>query len=77
MDMEINGGEGLRLVSQGAEGRIYEGSFLGRKCIVKERFTKTYRHPALDERLTKERMRGELRGIIRSKSIGRSLLSLL
>lgn len=62
--------EGHKLIRQGAEGRIYTGLFLGRKCIVKERFPKTYRHPALDERLTKERMRGELRGILRSKAVG-------
>jgi len=62
--------KGLTLVYQGAEARLYEGMFHGRKCIVKERFTKTYRHPDLDERLTKDRMRGELRGLLRAKSIG-------
>ncbi len=31
----------LRLLSQGAEARIYEGTLLGRPCIVKERFAKT------------------------------------
>ncbi len=60
-----------KLIRQGAEGRIYEGIFLGRPCVIKERFPKTYRHPSLDERLTKERMRGEIRGILRSKSVGK------
>lgn len=58
------------LIQQGAEGRIYSTNFLGHKSIVKERFRKTYRHPELDERLTKDRMRAELRGITRSKAIG-------
>ncbi len=26
-------------------------------CIIKERFVKTYRHPDLDDRLTKERIK--------------------
>lgn len=64
------------LMRQGAEGRIYQGVFLGRKCVVKERFPKTYRHPDLDERLTKERMRGELRGISRSRAVGELLFRL-
>jgi len=59
-----------KLFKQGAEARLYLSTFLGRKCVVKERFKKTYRHPDLDDRLTKERMRGELRGILRCKNIG-------
>ncbi len=51
----------MRLVHQGAEAKLYECTFLGRKAIVKERFVKTYRNPILDRHLTKERFRGEIR----------------
>lgn len=44
------------LISQGAEGRLFETTFLGKPCLMKERFKKSYRHPALDEKLTNKRM---------------------
>ncbi|CAJ0967833.1 unnamed protein product [Ranitomeya imitator] len=37
---------GLQLMKQGAEARVYRGSFLGKAAVVKERFPKTYRHHA-------------------------------
>jgi len=55
------------LLRQGAEAKIYTGTFLGQKSIVKERFSKKYRHPQLDERLTKERLKGEIRSLMRCK----------
>ena len=48
------------LVSQGAEGRLFETTFLGRPCLVKERFKKSYRHPVLDEKLTNKRLTQEV-----------------
>ena len=48
------------LVSQGAEGRLFETTFLGRPCLVKERFKKSYRHPVLDEKLTNKRLAQEV-----------------
>ncbi|TKR88850.1 hypothetical protein L596_013029 [Steinernema carpocapsae] len=50
---------------QGAEGRILSCVYLGKKAILKERFSKKYRHPDLDRTLTKDRMKGELKGIMR------------
>jgi hypothetical protein len=35
--------------------RVFLGSFLGRPCIMKERFSKAYRHPELDAKLTSKR----------------------
>ncbi|XP_069808715.1 EKC/KEOPS complex subunit TP53RK [Dendropsophus ebraccatus] len=61
---------GLRLVKQGAEARVYRGSFLGRPAVVKERFSKTYRHPALDEKLTHRRTAQEVRSILRCRKAG-------
>lgn len=60
----------LELIAQGAEARLYKGTYLGKSVIVKERFEKKYRHPDLDERLTKERIKAESRAIVRAKSAG-------
>ncbi|XP_029177859.1 EKC/KEOPS complex subunit Tp53rk [Nylanderia fulva] len=60
----------LELIAQGAEARLYKGLYLGRMSLVKERFVKNYRHPELDARLTKDRIRAEARAIIRAKSAG-------
>ncbi|XP_071957981.1 EKC/KEOPS complex subunit TP53RK-like [Antedon mediterranea] len=58
------------MINQGAEARVYEGEFGGRSVIVKERFSKKYRHPTLDEKLTKKRMTQEARAIMRCKKAG-------
>ena len=60
----------FKLVMQGAEAKLYLGTYLGQKAIAKERFPKHYRHPTLDEQLTRERFKGEVRSIIRCKSAG-------
>lgn len=62
--------EGFKLVKQGAEARLYEGTYLGQATIVKERFVKSYRHTHLDDLLTKERIKAETRAIVRCKSVG-------
>jgi TP53 regulating kinase-like protein len=41
------------------------GLYFGLPAIVKERFSKKYRHPIIDERLNKERLKGEVRSLIR------------
>ena len=58
------------LLSQGAEGKIYIGEFLSKKCIVKERFEKKYRIKELDKKLTKNRMLNESRNISRASKLG-------
>jgi TP53 regulating kinase-like protein len=58
------------LLSQGAEGKIYIGEFLSKKCIVKERFEKKYRVKELDQKLTKSRMLNESRNITRASKLG-------
>ncbi|KAI6204917.1 Non-specific serine/threonine protein kinase [Aphelenchoides besseyi] len=60
----------LKLLSQGAEARLYRCVFLGKPAVMKERFTKHYRHPELDRRLTKERIRNESRAIVKCKQMG-------
>jgi len=62
--------EGFTLVKQGAEAKLHVGSFLGQKAIAKERFPKKYRHPSLDQQLTKKRLKAELKLLIRCKKLG-------
>ncbi|KAK6049989.1 Kae1-associated kinase Bud32, partial [Cooperia oncophora] len=59
--------EGMR---QGAEARVYICTYLGRPAVMKERFVKKYRHPELDRRLNKARMRNELKGLVRAQELG-------
>ena len=67
---EANDFSGFELFKQGAEARLRVGMFLGgKKAILKERFAKKYRHPDLDAKLTKERFRGEVRSLVRCKTI--------
>ena len=54
------------LLSQGAEARVWkipysagDGNAGNSFAILKERFSKKYRHPSLDERLTKQRCKKE------------------
>jgi len=60
----------FELFQQGAEARLFKGTWLGRPVLVKERLAKPYRHPDLDARLTGERMRSELRCLQRCRQLG-------
>lgn len=62
--------EELKLFKQGAEAKLFVCNYLGKPTLVKERFKKNYRHPDLDETITKERIRNEARSIVRCKTIG-------
>uniref|UniRef100_A0A0D6QWA4 non-specific serine/threonine protein kinase n=1 Tax=Araucaria cunninghamii TaxID=56994 RepID=A0A0D6QWA4_ARACU len=59
-----------KLVKQGAEARIFESIFMGRKAIIKERFSKKYRHPVLDAKLTSKRLYGEARCMTKARRLG-------
>ncbi|NXM01560.1 PRPK protein, partial [Tyrannus savana] len=61
---------GLRLVQQGAEAHVYRGLFLGRAAVAKLRVPKRYRHPALEERLSRRRMTQEARSLLRCRRAG-------
>ncbi|KAM7535068.1 hypothetical protein Aperf_G00000101078 [Anoplocephala perfoliata] len=71
------------LIRQGAEAKIYsvpEGylsTFPGLACIVKERFVKSYRHPALDVSLSLRRMRAEARQLVKCRQLGLPVPALL
>ena len=68
--MDQNDLKDFVLLRQGAEARLYTGMFIGQKSIAKERFSKKYRHSQLDERLTKERLKGEIKSLMRCKMAG-------
>ncbi|XP_055964406.1 EKC/KEOPS complex subunit TP53RK [Sorex fumeus] len=61
---------GLELVKQGAEARVFRGRFLGRAAVVKHRFPKGYRHPALEARLGRRRTVQEARALLRCRRVG-------
>ncbi|XP_004636126.1 TP53-regulating kinase [Octodon degus] len=61
---------GLELVKQGAEARVFRGLFLGRAAVVKHRFPKSYRHPALEARLSRRRTLQEARALLRCRRLG-------
>lgn len=62
--------EGLQLVKQGAEARLYRGRFLGRPTVMKLRFPKRYRHRLLEERLSRRRTAQEARSLLRCRRAG-------
>jgi len=50
--------------------KVWETEELGRKAIMKHRFSKSYRLPELDKELTLTRLRQEVRSIIRARKLG-------
>jgi len=58
------------MIAQGAEGRVFAVTFLNRPAIVKQRFKKTYRHPTLDAKITRARLVGETRALVRARRLG-------
>ncbi len=70
---EAGGGQ---LIKQGAEAKIYSAEFLGHPAIIKERFSKKYRHPVLDKSLTQQRTKSEVRSMIRCRMNGQFVLLL-
>lgn len=59
-----------QLLCQGAESKVYKDEFLGKSVIIKERFSKKYRHPILDSDLRKTRTRCEARNIAKTRAAG-------
>ncbi|KAJ2823446.1 serine/threonine-protein kinase bud32 [Coemansia sp. 'formosensis'] len=58
------------LIRQGAEARVYKTVVNGRPVIAKQRFSKSYRHPDLDAKLTRGRLNQEARSLKRCKENG-------
>lgn len=54
---------------QGAEARLFSCTYLSRPALMKERFEKKYRHPELDKKLTKERIKIEIKAILKCQEV--------
>jgi TP53 regulating kinase-like protein len=50
--------------------RVWAGTFCGVPAVVKQRFKKRYRHPALDAKLTAQRLKQEVRSMLRARKLG-------
>jgi len=60
----------MQILYQGAESRIYLGTFDGQEVIVKERVSKGYRIKQLDEQLRKLRTRKEVKLLTEVRKLG-------
>jgi TP53 regulating kinase-like protein len=49
---------------------VYLETYLEEECLIKERFRKEYRHPVMDERLTKKRIQSEAKNLDRARKQG-------
>ena len=50
-----------QMIHQGAEATVFSGYWMGEKAIFKKRNHRSYRHPDLDRRLTRQRISVEVR----------------
>lgn len=60
----------MKVLSIGAEARLYESTHLGEKVLVKERLAKGYRNKQLDEKLRRLRTQREASMLYRAKTFG-------
>lgn len=61
---------GCSLMLQGAEAKLFRLNFHGVEALVKERFSKKYRHSQLDKSLTQQRINAEVRALSRCRMAG-------
>ncbi|KAF9050785.1 hypothetical protein BDZ89DRAFT_1107997 [Hymenopellis radicata] len=52
-------------IAQGAEAKVYKTSLGSTPILLKYRFSKQYRHPSLDVSLTRARLAGEARALLK------------
>lgn len=62
--------KGERVIAQGAEAVLEEGTYLGRKAVLKLRRPKGYRHPQLEDTIRVSRTRAEARALRDARSSG-------
>lgn len=60
----------MQLISQGAEGKIYESVYLSYPCIIKKRVIKRYRVTELDNKINKSRILQESRSMVKCRRAG-------
>jgi len=66
----LKSGGSLKLMSEGAEAKIYMQEMFGERLVVKERVKKEYREASLDKRLRLARTRNEARILYRAFEAG-------
>lgn len=57
-----------KIIHQGAEAIVISGNWMGAKAVLKIRNPRSYRHPDLDKRLTRQRLSVEVRVLIKLQS---------
>ncbi|KAF8752962.1 Lipopolysaccharide kinase (Kdo/WaaP) family [Rhizoctonia solani] len=65
--------DSAQLIAQGAEARVYKTTLGSPPVLLKHRFPKQYRNSALDVSLTKQRVSGEARALLRCLRFGVSV----
>ena len=58
------------LLFQGAESRVYLTLFCGKRAVIKQRLSKSYRVPALDKKINKQRLQQEVRCMVKCRRAG-------
>ena len=58
------------IICQGAEACVYASSYLGKPAVVKERLSKRYRVKTLDVKINTERIKQEVRCIVKCRRAG-------
>ncbi|KAJ9457419.1 EKC/KEOPS complex subunit bud32 [Diplonema papillatum] len=58
------------LLFSGAEARVYEGEFFGKRAVFKERFAKGYRHPDMDLAIRSRRTVAEAKALAKCRKCG-------
>ncbi len=66
-----------KMIHQGAEATVFSGFWMGEKAVLKKRNRRSYRHPDLDRRLTRQRLSVEVRVLTKLHSSELSSPSLL
>jgi TP53 regulating kinase-like protein len=59
-----------KMIAQGAEAKLYRGSFQGQDALIKDRIRKSYRLPELDSKIRRLRTRREAGFIHRARRAG-------
>lgn len=60
----------MRLLKEGAEARLYQTHYLGKKVVTKQRQRKAYREKSLDDAILMERIRSECNLLSHAKKAG-------
>ena len=66
-----------KMLHQGAEAIVFSGHWMGEKAVLKIRNPRSYRHPDLDRRLTRQRLSVEVRVLTKLHSTNFSSPSIL